>query len=151
MNYLPVETVIHPDEKAWEITELDRVVPGLPGYRRIQSLYVIRGDEMAVLERDLGDARSFTAPEFRCLSFMVHTAGELWDMADFNRDRDEWFRQRLREIDGESTLTADWLKFLEERYKRVRNQSQFGPGGAIQRNGFSLAGAQTALADMRSR
>lgn len=150
MRTLPADEVIHPDERAWMLTELVQVVHGLPGYRRIQHLFLVRGDEIVVQDRDLGDASTFTAPEFRLPSFNEHTAGELWDIADFNRDRDAWFRNRMREIQGESTLTQDWLNWIEARVKLVNNQSVFGPGMSVQRNGFSLAGAQDALAAARS-
>ena len=151
VRVLPPETVIHPDEKVWQLTEMTEIVPGLPGRRRLQRTYVIRADELAVWVKDLGDADEIGVPDFRVLSLMEHTAGEIWDMADFDRNQNEYFTNRLREVQDESTLIPDAIDWMQAREKLVQNQSHFGPEVTIQRNGLSIAGVQEALKKERSQ
>lgn len=150
---LPPDTVIRPDEKVWFLTELVEVVLGLPGRQRIQRTYIVRGDEICVVEKILGDAENFEGPQFRIPSLMEHTAGEMWDLADWHRDpsRMEHFLARAKEIQGESSLVQDWTDWLHARARLIQNQSVFGPGIVKQRNDFSPAGVQEKLKERVKR
>ena len=144
---LPPDTVIHPDTKVWFLTELEEVQLGKVGTRRIQRCYLLRGDEMCVVERDMGEAKEFSGPEFRIPSLNEHTAAEVWDMADYHRDPDRYrdFAQRAKEIQGESTLITDWVNWLEERKRLVGNRSLFGSSCKRQRDDVRLAGVREEL------
>lgn len=139
---LPPDAIPSPDEKGWLLTELVETRTGLPGYRRIQRTYLMRNDQVYVWELDQGDSKSFEAPEFRQLSYDEHTVGELWDLADWNRDADhsKFFSNRMKELQGESQLIPGWLTWMEERVKLMKNQSHYGPVQSTQRDGFSLEG-----------
>lgn len=132
-----VAPAVHPDEKAFLLVErnlpFDRI-----GVRRIQILYVNRGDRLAEWRKDLGPASDFQNEGVRIPSFWEHTVGELWDIAERHRYRDnDYWARFAAEQQAESTLITDFLNHKEESWKLIDNQSVFGPGVSKQRNGFS--------------
>ena len=70
-----------------------------------------------------------------------HTVGELRYAADMTRD-DDFGAQLLHEQTKNSTIIEDYWALLEEDPRLVTNRSTFGPGGVVQRNGYSHSGAR---------
>lgn len=132
-----VTLVIHPDEKAMSLREINLVRPPSYQWHRFQIVTVNRGDELAEWWRDLGPAEEFTRPGVEVPSLWEHTVGELWDIADHYRMQDDYWQKFAEERAAESSLVNDFLEQYEERSKIIKNQSQFGPGVSHQRNGFS--------------
>lgn len=70
-----------------------------------------------------------------------HTVGELRYAADMTRD-DDFGAQLLNEQVKSSTLIEDYWDLLAEDQQLVKNRSTFGPGGVVQRNGYSNEAAR---------
>jgi hypothetical protein len=135
---------VHEDEKAWRLSERNAVRP--PGFKlhRYQVITVVRDDNLAEWWHDLGPAERFIAPEFEVPSFFEHSVAELREIAGLqHRDAGPHWQQFMAEKAAESTLIPDFLEYVEENWKRIRNESTFGPGGATQRNGFDRKAALT--------
>lgn len=132
----PTTLFIHPDEKAMSLREINLVRPPTHQWHRYQIVTVNRGDELAEWWKDLGPSEAYQRPEVEIPSLWEHSVGELWDIAQHYRLQDDYWRKRTAEWQAESTLIPDFLDQHMERWRIIRNQSQFGPGYAKQRNGF---------------
>lgn len=135
-HIVPQALSVHPDEKAFALCELNYLTVDYKARRRWQFLYVIRDGNVAEWVRDMGNASEFDAPELRLYSFWQDTVGQLMDEADRARWQDTEFKEILLELQGKSTFKQDYVAFVEEREKLIRNQSTFGPGFNRQRNEF---------------
>jgi hypothetical protein len=134
--------MVSPDEPAYALVEMNLGIDYI-GLRRIQIVYVNRSDEIAEWRKDLGPADSFTSNQFRIPSLWEHTVGELWDIAEQQRLKEDEWERFLLEAQAESTLISDWRLELEEIAKLARNQSVIGPGYQRQRNGVPRQWQQT--------
>jgi len=136
--FVPLTEVVHPDEKAWRLKELPmmRQMGKARELRRIQFVWVQRNGIIYEWSRDLGPAASFTAPGCDIPSLWEHTVGELWDIAENQRLKDDHWQKFAAEGSAESRLFDDWREQVEERSKVIRNRSVFWRGGHKQRNGF---------------
>ena len=61
------------------------------------------------------------------------------------------FVKMLHEQTNESDIIARYWQLIEEDRQLVRNRSTFGPGGVIQRNGFSNESARLQKARLDER
>ena len=138
----PATNVIHPDEKAWSLREINLVRPPTHQWHRWQIVTVVRGDALAEWWRDLGPKAAFPRPEMEIPALGEHTVGELWDMAEHYRLQDDYWLSRTRELAAGCTLISDFLDQKEEMWRVIRNQSQFGPKQHKQRVGFPKREAQ---------
>lgn len=120
MAMLAVAESVHPDEKAYLLGERNLPFPRR-GWRRIQIVIVNRGDRLAEWRKDLGPAASFTAQPFDVPSLWEHTVGELWDIADLQRDQTTW-TDFVAEREAESTLIADAIEVAEQRWKLAKER-----------------------------
>lgn len=127
---------VHPDEKAMGLAELYERTPDQRAIHRYQIIYVIRNDAVAEYRTDMGADKDWRIPPLSIPSFQEHSVAELQDMAQFARERATAFRNRLDQMEKESTLISDSIATAENVVKVKKNQSQFGPGGFTQRNGF---------------
>lgn len=132
----PATTMVHENERAMSLRELNLVRPPKYHNRRYQIITVVRDDRLTEWWDDLGPAENFTAPEFEIPALFEHSVAELRDMALAQRDRGNYWNDFMAEKRAESTLIQDFLTYVEENWKRIYNQSTFGPGGHKQRNGF---------------
>lgn len=128
------------DEPCLAMAELNIQSPGSKGFHRYRCVYVVRADQMACFMEDLGavdlwpEAGQFRIPggvvdDATGRMQIVHTVGELYDIADYLRGgfckppelprRDLW---------NEAYQQAD------EAQKLLKGQSSFGYGGQIQRS-----------------
>jgi len=145
-----VEAITHrvsPDEPAYLLVEVN-LTPyvwskggrnfrpnSYQGVRRIQIIWVNRGDHLAEFHRDLGDASLFNYPSLRIPSLWEHTVAELRDIAETVRLKDDRvMREMLAEVQSRSTLIEDSLNLVEKVHKLRRRQSSFGPVLAVQRS-----------------
>ena len=126
------------DEPCFGLSEVHLQSPGSRGVHRYQVLGVIRGDRLAQFMRDLGPAENFAQiDQFRVPGGVrddrtgryevVHTVGELIDIADYLR----MAPSILTEI-PEGTLWEDWMLQLEERQRAGR--SSFSSNHSLQRS-----------------
>lgn len=129
---------IYGDEKVWELAELNKLTLDYKELRRWQFVYVIRNDEVVEWVSDLGPASAFPyCSEFRLFSFGQDTVDQIQEEAMQMRIESTDFRKMLAEHQAESTLTRDYVAFLHEKVKQLRNESVFGPGFTRQRNLFA--------------
>ena len=124
-----VETVAR-HEPCWSLEELN--VRG----RRYQIIVVNRADHLTACYRDFGTALT---REFAWLCGFDHSVGEAMDWAEEQRDDDYWDKF-LVEKEQTSTLVTDFREQAEKDVYIVKNRSTFGPGGKVQRNGYSRRG-----------
>ena len=134
---------IHPDESAYWLFEINLTPfiasrkgykpPSMAGRKRYQIIQVNRGDHLVNHYTDLGDSALFSGP-FELPSLWEHSVAELRDMADTMRWRDEWTKDLITNLEGESTLLKDTAHWLEERQQIKATRSHFGPGYSRQRN-----------------
>ena len=121
-----------PDEKAYWLFEgwrnmLFRLPSGRfggRGERRVQLIYVDRGDAIAVYEKDLGAREGFEADKFQIPSFWEYSVAELQDIADYLRDDKPLSNPPVEE---RLDLMACWAKTLDERRMQKAHKSTFGP------------------------
>jgi hypothetical protein len=131
MALLPATLEVSFDEPAFNLSELVQPTPS-SGPHRFQIILVVRGDSLAEYRLDLGPANDFSTPEFRIPGGVVdevtgrgeilHTVGELKDIADMLRQRAAP-QVQARDIWGE------YHNFLEEREKYDTAHSTFGYNG----------------------
>lgn len=69
------------DEKAWSLFEEDRYTPNGKALHRYQLVRVIRDDRVAEFEIDLGNSANFDVEPFYIPSLLVHSVGEVLDIA----------------------------------------------------------------------
>ncbi len=108
-------SLIFPDEKAFWLTEGWRLVPGM-GERRIQSILVLRGDEIATYEKDLGPKDDYKADKFQIPSFWEYSVAEVQDIADYLREG-----KPMSDPEEQRDLRQAYLQQLEEDYDRQRH------------------------------
>jgi hypothetical protein len=133
-------TDVKPDEPCFNLSELNLMAPTLRGVRRYQVLVLVRDDRLVNVRVDLGPATAFTAPEFRVLGGVVdeatgkieilHTVGELRDIADYQRSNPGWQPEVVR-----TDIVGRYHDQIDKNRKRRRKQSAFGPHLRVQRNG----------------
>lgn len=131
-----LEAPPHADEKAWGIAEFNAIEPNGHAWHRYQRITVVRNDCEARWVEDLGPADQYHDAGFVIPSFFEMSVGELRDMALEMRESTRGAEKR-REMSAESTLWQDFERQYDEDSKLLRNASTFGPGGVVQRNGYS--------------
>ena len=135
---------VHKDEPCYGLQEVDRLIAypdGSTRSRRIQAVYVVRGDCIAEYATDLGPSENFrNVMQLKLLSMGDDTVGECMEEAE--RSRLDTFERELRaEVVGTSTLIQDFIREKEENIERINNRSHFGPKHTKQRNGFDKRAA----------
>ena len=123
---------------------------GEPHRYQVLTVAALSGNALAAFWWDLGPSDDFTVtvdystypmPPYHQWAEWEHTVAELRFYAA--RDRgDDWAIQMLHEQTQTSSIITDYWDLLAEDRQLVRNRSTFGPGGVIQRNGFSNLAAR---------
>jgi len=136
--FVPITETVHPDEKAWRLKELNvmRMRGKVNELRRIQTVWVNRSGVIYEWSRDLGPASKFSNPGCDIPALWEHTVGELWDIAETHRLKDDYWQKFCQEQAGESSLIDDWTNQVHERHEIIHNRSVIGPKVRKQRNGF---------------
>ncbi len=131
-----------PDEAAYGLYEGPRQVPGKPGHRWIQAVYVVRGDTIAEWTHDFGPAENFDRIQGLLMpSQGENTVAQLQEHADKNRE-DQYWANRADEMLSESTLVEDHIRQIDQNRGIILNKSTFGRGGHYERNGYPRAAAK---------
>jgi len=134
-----------PNEPCYGMYDGPRNIPQR-GHRWIQAFYVVRGDTIAEYATDLGPEEDYE----RIQPMMIpspngeNTVAQLQEFAEKNR-QDEYWANRVDEMLAESTLVEDHLRQFEQQRALIHNRSQFGPGGAHQRNGYPRRAAREIM------
>ena len=123
-------TEIWSHEPCWYLSEMNRQAPDSSGFRRYQTITVIRNDRRLKLERDIGDAKLFGeqfqlicgVPDGKGGGEALYTVEEALQMAqDMN----------LKPPPKTEIKPRDWNKVfwdnVEDRNKWKKGQSIFGP------------------------
>lgn len=119
------------------LVEKDRNVRG--EMRRIQSVFVVRGDSIAAYETDLGPSSAFGDGQ-AIFAMGDEDVAFITDWAENDRT-DDTGRKLKEELRESSTLIKDFLAFKEENWEYIANRSVFGPGITKQRNGYDKRAA----------
>lgn len=135
---IPTTLWILPHERALALVEENQVSP-LPGmgWRRIQSIFVVRNDQPAEWRQDLGSATDFKASQFRIPAYLEHTVDELQDMAIYLRTEtgrtaeDVLRSERARHSES---IEDRYYDHMQSKEAAGLNRSKFGPGYSKQRN-----------------
>lgn len=119
MGLTPATQFLLPDEKAYWLLETWRRTP--VGDRRIQRIYVLRGDAIAVHEADLGPWDRANDMPFQALGLWEYSVAEIQAQAE-----------RGREImppddDEPIDLIKVWAKELDEKRMQRDHISTSGP------------------------
>lgn len=123
----PTLAPLRPDEPAWQVRESDLPVPGL-GLRRIQKLFVVRGDAMCEFRKDLGPSWAFPlAKPFCFIAAGCYSVGEALEQA-------EYLREAQPEPEAPHNLMQQWYQQLDEERQTAARRSVIGPLQRVQRN-----------------
>ena len=134
----PVALTVHKDEKAWRLKEVNLVRPPVHQWHRWQFIWVQRDGKVYEWSQDLGPSENFSQPGCDIPSLWEHTVGELQDIAEIHRFKDDYWQRYMREKEAESRLIDDYREQVTERREIYRNRSVFGRYVNKQRNGFPL-------------
>lgn len=128
---------LDPDEKALLLIERNENQPDYRGFRRYQTIFVSRNDELAKYMEDMGPVEAFIAPELDIpggdpgnpVSEWLETVADLRDYAD---DFREWLamRQYRHEV---SDLEAGYHDHIDQSHRALKGLSQFGPQFQVMR------------------
>ena len=128
------------DEPCLRLSELYQLDGNNSNLRRYQVIYVIRYDQPAKHMLDMGPYESFTAPEFHLPGAVkddqtgrvtiVHTVGELQDVANALRD------QPQEQVKPRRDIWQEYFTQLDHQEKLMTGLSTFGPGGSTIRGGI---------------
>ena len=117
---------------------------------QVVTVAALSGQALAAFWWDLGPSEDFTLTiddetyplnPYHQWAEWEHSVAELRFAADMTRD-DDFGAQLLHEQVQSSRIIERYWELLEEDKQLVTNRSTFGPGGSIQRNGYSHAGAR---------
>lgn len=133
----PVAYEVYPDEKALLLIERDENAPGFRGFRRYQTIFVARKDELAKYMEDMGPAELFLASALdvpggdpgKPLGDWWETVGSLRDCADDLRALLAE-RQLRRQVPD---LLRGYHDLIDEQTRERKVLSQFGPIYKVQR------------------
>ena len=128
------------DEPCLRLSEIYRLDDANSNLRRYQMIYVIRYDQPSKYQLDMGPYSTFAAPEFHLPGAVkdeqtgrvtiVHTVGELQDVANALRDQPQEQVQPRRDI------WQEYFTQLDHQEKLMTGLSTFGPGGSTIRGGI---------------
>jgi len=128
---------VSPDEPCLRLSELYQLDENNSKLRRYQVTYVIRYDKPAKHMLDMGPYESFTTSEFHLPGAVkdertgnvtiVHTVGELQDIANALRD------QQQEETAPRRDIWQDYFNQLDQQKWLMSGHSTFGPGGSTVR------------------
>lgn len=138
MSVMPVAFFVSNDEDCFNLAEVNLPAADSKSVRRYQLIYVMRDQRVAECRVDLGPRESFTAAPFQVPGGVydeatgkfeiLHTVGELRDIADFQRHG----YIPMPHVEP-SDLAGQWRDLIDRRRKARTNQSLFGPHGHHQR------------------
>ena len=130
---------LHPDEPLWRLSEIDYPDP-VRGLRRLQIVWVVRGQEPVPFLKDLGPSDNFVAMpleiasgiEKRSGSFGVLTVGQGLQQATEIRQHgfSDATLEFFKSID---TFEDEYLRALDETEARLAHKSVFGPEYRLRR------------------
>lgn len=116
------------DEKVWQVRESDHVVKGQQGARRVQRVWVVRGEDIVEFQKDLGPSSKFPlAKPFIFVAGNEYSVGEALEQAEYLRDA-------VPEPEEPSDMIGDWFKQLDEMREIRKRRSVVGPWQRTQRN-----------------
>jgi hypothetical protein len=114
------------DEKVWAARESDHVVGGKR--RRIQRVFVRRGDTELEFQLDRGPAELFKHEyPWQFFAGNEYSMGEVQEIAMF-------LREAKPEAEEPHNLMQDWFKQLDRQRSERTHRSNYGYGGWVQRD-----------------
>jgi hypothetical protein len=134
----PVAEEVYPNEMGLFVMERNEQAPDHRGFRRYQTIFVVRKDALAKYMEDMGLSDFYVAPELLVPGADLskprggewyHTVSELKDYADDFRGY-LLERQYHREMPD---LISGYHDHMDEVVRDAKHVSQFGPQFAVQR------------------
>jgi hypothetical protein len=130
--YVPTNEVLS-DEPATYLAEFNYQRSDGRGISRFQVIHIVRPNHIAEFKMYLGPAHRFTANGFQIYGGSAklgtdETVASLRDWADELRDRGGLIVAKEQRLDQDS-----FMEHIEERSRRQRHQSTFGPSVKIER------------------
>ena len=118
---MKIETaVVHPDEPCHGLREEPRMMPGMIGWRWVQTVFVVRGDAIAAHTTDFGPAEDFAnVTPLMMPSFGDDTVAQLREHAEKNR-HDTYWQDRAKEQQANSTLIRDAINQVAMKAEYAR-------------------------------
>lgn len=131
--------ILLPDEPCWKLVEMNLPPPDFHEHHRYQLVRVCRNDALVWVRMDLGLVSDWGDTE--TFSILGHpgftTVAKMQEIADEKRADLYWQRFLAEQLaEEQETFIPRWIDEEEELQRIRRNQSQFGPGWAKQRNGL---------------
>ena len=137
---------LHPDDWALWLREGNHMIPKKKGVYRVQTLEIIKGDELVIAEAILGPEVQYTQLPIYIPASVTdpytgrirywHRAGELLEYAEQMRE-DMLTEATIQHFEeGPDQMELDLTKGYEETVARLLGRSTFGYGGFKQRQGI---------------
>lgn len=134
----------------WEGSEMAPVPdqPGAMDWRRVQKVFVLRGDTIAKYIEDLGPASAFenVAPIIIRADGDKDSVQMIRESAEHSRNDDYW-RRRQDELIASSTLINDIIEDADQMAEWFRSKTVIGPSHRQQREGPSLTAIRRRQTD----
>ena len=124
------------DEPCYVLAELNLPSRSGKSKSRFQVLRIVRDDRLVTAYVYLGPARTFKADQLLIPGGQVeHGKGIAWHtVAELQEIADEMRSQPLHRETEPSDLQTSFQNMVEEKKRRRRNQSSFGPAGQLVRS-----------------
>ena len=131
---IPIATeFIDQDEKAYLLMEGWHLNP-LFGERRVQRIWVLRDDDLAVWTKDLGPRDAFRADRFQIPSGIGNDHVELWAYSVGEiREIADYLRGERHEHEPPSPMWQLYCQDLDEKLAQKAHRTVTGPLITIQR------------------
>ena len=107
---IPVTLYIKKNEPIFRIRETNENAPDSSGFRRYQTITVIRDDKLAEYRTDMGPSKGYVKEPFQIICLLEHTVEEALHMADQLRDKPF----DLDELPGTDILSG-YLAYAESK------------------------------------
>jgi hypothetical protein len=133
----PVAYSVDPNEKALLLVERNENSPDSRGFRRYQTIFVARNDELAKYMTDMGVAEGWVASELDVPGGDPgNPMGEWWEtvgaLQDYANEFRLWLTERVLEREVKD-LAAGYHDQVDQEERERRRVSQFGPVYTVQR------------------
>jgi len=84
---MPATLYLKKGENIFSIRETNENAPDSTGFRRYQTITVVRDDKLTEYRTDMGSAKSYIKEPFQIICLFEHTVEEALHMADQLRDK----------------------------------------------------------------
>ena len=136
----PVAYGLDPNEPALLLIERNEMSPDMGGWRRYQTMFVVRNNEVSKFMADMGPREGYIAGAFNCIGGnpeLQRTRWDTWHTVAELREQADVMRESLtrRQISQEAPdLIGGYHRQLEEEDLAQQHVSQIGPYIKVERS-----------------